>query len=174
MTFDLLISDQLLNRSWSWLIQCDSVDPFPCNLHLTLILVECLLPVIIPWFLVSNQVILNSIGHSDPQLVCCPPVLGLHIGYDYIPTPQYLGNPPIKFRPILYTICKRILHKLYRVWILDVFKLNPICGLIFPQYHYLLSYICDIIPLRSISIPDLSFLLWYHRPILPMFLYIYK
>ena len=168
------MSGQLLNQYWSCLIRCDSIDPLPWKIYITHLLVECLLPVIIPWFLVSNQVILNSIGHSDPQLVCCPPVLGLHIGYDYIPTPQYLGNPPIKFRPILYTICKRILHKLYRVWILDVFKMNKIRVSIRTQYHYLPSSGSDLIPLRSIGRPDFPVLLWYCRPVLLVLLYIYK
>ena len=91
--------------------------------------------------------------------MCRPPILVLHFLYDFILTPQYLENPPRKYRLVLDTIRNRILRDLDWLLILDVFMLNPIHESILPQYHYLSHSSRDLIPLRSIDILDLSFLL---------------
>ena len=109
------MSDQFLNLSQYCLIWCDSVDPFSCNLYLTHLLIDYLLPVIIPRFLVNPQCLLDSLGKLDTELVFCPPILGLCFGYDYIPIPQYLGNPLSKCQLVLYMIRNHILCDLDRV-----------------------------------------------------------
>ena len=70
MTVDILISDQLLNQSLFFLIRCDYINPFSCNLCVTHLLIECLLPVIIPHFLVNPKCLLGSHGQLDPKLMC--------------------------------------------------------------------------------------------------------
>ena len=92
MTVDLLKYDQLLNRYQYFLIQCDRADLLPCNLYLTKLLIDYLLPVIINCLLVNTKCLLDSIRKLDPKLVCFPPTLGIHFVNDYIPMPQYLVN----------------------------------------------------------------------------------
>ena len=81
MKIDLLMFNQLLHWFQSCLLWGDSVNPLPCNLYLTHLLIEWLLPVIIPRVPVNPQYLLNSPGKSYPKLICRPPIIELHFGW---------------------------------------------------------------------------------------------
>ena len=70
--------------------------------------------------------LLYNIGNPYSKLITSPPVINIYLFYDTTPLLYHIINPPFEYRLICLPIFYNIFSQFHRVWIILLFKLDPI------------------------------------------------